>query len=157
MKQTTLKQAALSLMAVATLMMVAGSLTPSFAQWPWDRGRNNDRYDDRNHRHDQQDHDAYGNPRNRNNRGRNDGYYGNNRNGNYGYGRNGGFRNSEQEKGYRDGLRRGQEDRNTNRIPDPNNSSHYRKGNADYRYGFEIGYQDSYPSRYGNNNNRRRW
>jgi hypothetical protein len=171
MKQTTFRNAALSLMAVVTLMMVAGSLTPSFAQWPWDRDngrnnrnndRNNDRYEDRSRRsRDQQDRDVYGNPRNGNNRGNSgndrygngrggydDGYYGGNN-------RNGGFQNDEQEKGYRDGLRRGQEDRQTNRIPDPNNSSHYRKGNADYRLGFRRGYDDSYPTRYGNNNRRR--
>jgi hypothetical protein len=161
MKQTTMRKAALSLMAVVTLMMVAGSVTPSFAQWPWDRdngrnnGRNNDRYEDRSRRsRDQQDCDIYGNPRNSRNRGGvyNDDYYGRNSRNN----RNGGFYNQEQEKGYRDGLRRGQEDRDTNRIPDPNNSSHYRKGNADYRLGFERGYDDSYPTRYGNNN-RRRW
>ena len=174
MKQTTLKNAALSLMAVVTLMMVVGSLTPSFAQWPWEqRGRdnsrsndrNNDRYEDRSRRsRDQQDCDVYGNPRNGNNRGNNQGGYGNNRGGVYDddyYGRNsrnnrnGGFYNEEQEKGYRDGLRRGQEDRDTNRIPDPNNSSHFRKGNADYRLGFQRGYDDSYPTRYGNNNRRR--
>jgi hypothetical protein len=168
MKQTTFRNAALSLMAVVTLMMVAGSLTPSFAQWPWDRdngrnnGRNNDRYEDRSRRsRDQQDCDVYGNPRNGNGRGG----YGNNRGGVYNddyYGRNnrnnrnGGFQNDEQEKGYRDGLRRGREDRDTNRIPDPNNSSHFRKGNADYRLGFRRGYDDSYPTNYGNNN-RRRW
>ena len=161
-------------MAVVTLMMVAGSLTPSFAQWPWERGgrdndrnngRNNDRYEDRSRRsRDQQDCDVYGNPRNGNNRGSsgND-RYGNNRGGyndDY-YGRsgrnnrNGGFQNEEQEKGYRDGSRRGQEDRQTNRIPDPNNSSHFRNGNADYRLGFRRGYDDSYPTRYSNNNNRR--
>ena len=176
MKQATLKNAALSLMAVVTLMMVAGSLTPSFAQWPWEQrgrdnsrdngnngrnnGRNNDRYEDRSRRsRDQQDCDVYGNPRNGNNRGGyGDDRYGNNRGGGYGNGGygNGGFYNEEQEKGYRDGLRRGQEDRDTNRIPDPNNSSHYRKGNADYRLGFQRGYDNSYPTRYGNNN-RRRW
>ncbi len=185
MKQTTLKNAALSLMAVVTLMMVAGSLTPSFAQWPLGRdnsrnnGRNNDRndrndrYEDRSRRsRDQHDHDVYGNPRNGNNRdnrgnnqGNNQGGYGNNRGGIYDDGyyggnsrnnRNGGFANEEQEKGYRDGLRRGQEDRQTNRIPDPNNSSHYRKGNADYRLGFRRGYDNSYPTNYSNNN-RRRW
>ena len=165
MKQITMRKVVLSLMAVVTLMMVAGSLTPSFAQWPWERGRtndrsndrNNDRYEDRNNRRsrDQQDRDVYDNDRNGNNRGG----YGNNRGGNDGYGnnrRNGGFYNEEQEKGYRDGLRRGQEDRQTNRIPDPNNSSHFRKGNADYRLGFRRGYDDSYPTNYGNNN-RRRW
>ena len=184
MKQTTMRTAALSLMAVVTLMMVAGSLTPSFAQWPWEqRGRdngrnngrnndrNNDRYEDRSRRsRDQQDCDVYGNPRNGNNRGNNQargnnqGGYGNNRGGVYDDGyyggnsrnnRNGGFYNEEQEKGYRDGSRRGQEDRQTNRIPDPNNSSHFRSGNADYRTGFRRGYDDSYPTNYGNN--RRRW
>ncbi|MBK9316732.1 MAG: hypothetical protein IPM55_21170 [Acidobacteria bacterium] len=79
--------------------------------------------------------------------GRNDGYYGNN--GNYGvYGNS-----AEMQKGYRDGLDRGQEDVRDRRIADPNNSSHYRKGSRDYKAGFRRGYNEGY-NQYGNN---RRW
>jgi hypothetical protein len=60
--------------------------------------------------------------------------------------RNSRIYNHEQEKGYRDGLRRGQEDYRDNRRPDPNNSSHYRNGNSDYRYGFRQGYQQGFGS-----------
>jgi hypothetical protein len=142
------KKIFLSLMAVATLMLVAGDLTPSLAQFGgWGRGNSRDRWEDRGRRsRDQQDCDVYGNPRNGRNGRYDDSGYGN--------GRYGGFRNEEQEKGYRDGLRRGREDYQSNRIPDPNNSSHYRKGNADYRVGFRRGYDDGYPSRYSRRN---RW
>ena len=66
---------------------------------------------------------------------RNYDYYGYN---NYGYG-NYGY-SSEEQRGYRDGLNRGREDAQTRRIADPNNSSHYRNGNAAYRAGFFRGY-----------------
>src|SRR5215510_666177 len=66
---------------------------------------------------------------------RNYDYYGYN---NYGYG-NYGY-SSEEQRGYRDGLNRGREDAQTRRIADPNNSSHYRNGNAAYRAGFYRGY-----------------
>ena len=66
---------------------------------------------------------------------RNYGYYGNN---NYGYGGYGS--SAEEQRGYRDGLTRGREDAQTRRIADPNNSSHYRSGNAAYRQGFSRGY-----------------
>jgi len=66
---------------------------------------------------------------------RNYDYYGYN---DYGYG-NYGYSNEEQ-RGYRDGLNRGQEDAQTRRIANPNNSSHYRNGSAAYREGFYRGY-----------------
>lgn len=50
----------------------------------------------------------------------------------------------EEEKGYRDGLDRGQEDARTHRSFDPNNSSHYRNGNNEYREGFRRGYSVGY-------------
>jgi len=65
----------------------------------------------------------------------NSGYYGYN---NYGYGAYSG--SSEEQRGYRDGLDRGREDAQTHRIANPNNSSHYRSGNAAYRAGFYRGY-----------------
>lgn len=69
---------------------------------------------------------------------------------NYGYGDNDRYgRDSkaykEEDKGYRDGLRRGKEDAESNRLPDPNNSSHYRKGSDPYRAGFRRGYAVNYP------------
>ncbi|MCI0664455.1 MAG: hypothetical protein L0220_25630, partial [Acidobacteria bacterium] len=70
----------------------------------------------------------------------NDGWYGNRGNGNYGYGVN----NAEFQKGYSDGLDRGRKDAQTNRAMDPNNSSHYRKGNSSYRAGFERGFYQAY-------------
>jgi hypothetical protein len=41
-------------------------------------------------------------------------------------------------------LRRGQEDARDRRRFDPNNSSHYRKGDRDYREGFRRGYAQGY-------------
>jgi hypothetical protein len=63
--------------------------------------------------------------------------------GNYG-GYSGGYNNAEVEKGYRDGLDRGQEDASSRRSPNPNNSSHFRSGNSAYREGFVRGYQVGY-------------
>jgi hypothetical protein len=69
----------------------------------------------------------------------NDGY------GNYGnYGRYDENYNKDLQKGYRDGLDRGQKDAKTNRVPTPNNSSHYREGKAAYREGFRRGYEEGY-------------
>ena len=59
-----------------------------------------------------------------------------------GYG--GGYNNGEVQRGYRDGLDRGQEDARDRRSPNPNNSSHFRSGNSAYREGFVRGYQDGY-------------
>ncbi|MDQ3014097.1 MAG: hypothetical protein M3X11_25750, partial [Acidobacteriota bacterium] len=73
---------------------------------------------------------------------RNDGYYGN---GGYGNGSYGGYGNTaEMQKGYRDGLDRGQEDLRARRRADPNNSSHFRKGSGEYRDGFRRGYIAGY-------------
>jgi hypothetical protein len=57
----------------------------------------------------------------------------------------------EEQKGFRDGLDRGQKDAKTNRRADPNNSQHYREGNRDYREGFRSGYFQGYRqyARYG--------
>ena len=63
--------------------------------------------------------------------------------GNYGGGY-GGQNNYEVQKGYRDGLDRGQEDARDRRSPNPNNSSHFRSGNSAYRSGFVRGYQEGY-------------
>src|SRR5262245_41523581 len=50
----------------------------------------------------------------------------------------------EEQKGFHDGLDRGQKDAKTNRRADPNNSEHYRNGNREYREGFRRGYFDGY-------------
>jgi hypothetical protein len=57
--------------------------------------------------------------------------------GGYGYGGSGSY---EEQRGYRDGLDRGQEDARSGRSPNPNNSSHYRSGDSAYRDGFRRGY-----------------
>jgi Ni/Co efflux regulator RcnB len=56
--------------------------------------------------------------------------------------------NRDEEKGYHDGLDRGQEDARDRRIPTPNNSSHYRKGSEAYRRGFRRGYAQGYRGHY---------
>ncbi len=99
-----------------------------------DRNRNgvNDRYEN-NGRY--RDHDRYRD---------NDRYgYGGYGNGNYGY------NNGEMQKGYRDGLDRGQEDARSRRAATPNNSQHFRNGSAAYREGFSRGYFEGY-RQYGN-------
>ena len=96
-----------------------------------DQDENNRRYDNR----------GYGNGRYGN-----DGYYGNNGYGNSGY-------NSEFQRGYRDGLVRGREDAQTNRVADPTNSSHFRNGSQTYREGFRQGFFESYRQ----NRSSRRW
>ena len=124
---------------------------------PIDRNRNgvNDRYEADRNRNGVSDayevdrnrngvYDTYEVDRNRN--GVNDRYENNGRSGNYGY------NSAEYQKGYRDGLQRGREDAQTNRAMTPNNSSHYRKGSAVYREGFERGFYESY-RQYSN----RRW
>lgn len=85
-------------------------------------------------------------PRYRNGNG---GYYGNDDR----YYGNKGYNNAEVQKGFRDGLDRGQKDAQTNRIADPNNSSHFRKGNQAYRAGFSRGYSQGF-RQYAN---ARRW
>ncbi|MBI4470634.1 MAG: hypothetical protein HY650_15070 [Acidobacteria bacterium] len=47
-------------------------------------------------------------------------------------------------RGFRDGLDRGREDSRYRRSFNPNHSSHYRKGSAAYRDGFERGYAQGY-------------
>lgn len=65
--------------------------------------------------------------------------------GGYGsYGGYGGAYNADVNKGYHDGLDRGQEDARSRRSPNPNNSSHYRNGNGAYRDGFRQGYSQGY-------------
>jgi len=88
------------------------------------------------------------------------GGYGNGGYGNDGYrnggsygGYGGGYNNGEVQRGYRDGLDRGQEDARDRRSPNPNNSSHFRSGNGAYREGFVRGYQVGY-RQYGGG---RRW
>ncbi len=54
------------------------------------------------------------------------------------------FNNYEQQRGYSDGFNRGQEDARDRRTFDPNNSSHYRSGNSEYREGFRRGYNSGY-------------
>jgi hypothetical protein len=108
------------------------SLATVQAQWPWDRrdnrqdrrdDRRDDRWDRRDDRRDRRD-DRWDNR-------------------NY---------NRDYDRGFRDGLDRGQEDYRKRRAADPNNSSHFRKGNAAYRDGFRKGYWQGYPTNRG-----RRW
>jgi hypothetical protein len=72
---------------------------------------------------------------------------------NYSYNNRGYYRGSrydnfeysnEVNHGYQDGLQRGREDVSDDRRPDPNNSSHYRKGSSAYREGFLRGYWQGY-------------
>jgi hypothetical protein len=93
-----------------------------------DQDENYRRYDDRPYGNGRYGNDGYY---------RNNGNYRNNGYGSYGY-------NSEQERGYRDGLNRGRQDAQTRRAADPNNSSHYRNGSQAYREGFRRGFFESY-------------
>ena len=72
------------------------------------------------------------------------GGYGGYRNGGSYGGYGGGYNNGEVQRGYYDGLNRGQEDARDRRSPNPNNSSHFRSGNSAYRAGFARGYQVGY-------------
>lgn len=45
----------------------------------------------------------------------------------------------DQEKGYHDGLNRGQEDSRSRRRANPNNSEHFRDSNRWYKEGFRKG------------------
>lgn len=58
-----------------------------------------------------------------------------------------GYNNRDEQKGYHDGLDRGQEDARDRRSFNPNNSSHFRKGNSAYREGFRRGYAQGYRQR----------
>jgi hypothetical protein len=85
-------------------------------------------------------------------RRRNNGYNGygygyprNYPNGGYiGGGRSYGYNSYDEQRGFRDGLDRGQEDLRDRRRADPNNSDHFRSGNAAYREGFRRGYAQGY-------------
>lgn len=166
MKMSTLKKGIVSMALTGSFILGVGAISSANAQnrdWERqrrieqqrrggvvestgniDRNRNgvDDRYETRDGRVDinqngiaDQD-EGYDGPY-----GRNGGYYGNNGHyGNNGYGRN----TAEFQKGYRDGLDRGRSDALTNRAMDPNNSSHYRKGTASYRAGFERGFYEAY-------------
>jgi hypothetical protein len=111
-------------LALALGFVVAPGLSSLSAVQAQDWRYGQDRRDDRRDRRD----DRWDNRRDR----RDDRW--DNRNGNY----------REEEKGFRDGLRRGQEDLRDRRRFDPNNSSHYRKGNSSYREGFRRGYAQGY-------------
>lgn len=50
----------------------------------------------------------------------------------------------EDQRGYSDGLDRGQEDARDGLSYNPNNSSHFRNGDAAYRTGFSRGYTVGY-------------
>ena len=70
------------------------------------------------------------------------GYYGGPYGGYYGGGGYGGGNLGYwEQKGYSDGHNRGREDARSGRYPTPNNSEHFRNGNAAYRQGFARGYQ----------------
>ncbi|MGA9769480.1 MAG: hypothetical protein WBV94_10595 [Blastocatellia bacterium] len=66
-------------------------------------------------------------------------------NGYYGGGYNGGrYSNGDQQRGFSDGLDRGQEDARDGRSFTPNNSDHFRSGDSAYRDGFRRGYEQGY-------------
>lgn len=138
MNLNTWKKTALTMALATAFLLPAGAASSSTAyaqiwQRPdiWhdqrDRDRRDDRWDDR--RDGRWD-----------NRGRNNSWY-----------------REQEQKGFRDGLRRGQEDAETRRIPDPNNSSHYRKGNEAYRDGFRDGYRQGYRQNARYDRGRRRY
>ena len=127
MNYTKLQNHAYSLALGLMLFAVAGITSNAQAQYR-DRDWNRDRWEDRQRR------DNYPN-----------GGYDNNGSGNNDrYGRNSDRYYKEEQKGFRDGARRGKEDAESNRIPDPNNSSHYRKGSDPYRAGFRQAYAQTY-------------
>ncbi len=135
MNYERLKKYGWSLAVAVTLMVSSGFASHAFAQdRDWDRDHRDDRRDDRQRRRDRDgSDDDYGN-------------YGRNDRNNRSYSR-------DEQKGFHDGLDRGREDARDNRIPTPNNSSHYRKGNDAYRYGFRRGYAQGYRQ----NTGYRRW
>ncbi len=138
MNLNTWKKTILTL-ALATAFLIpagAASSATAYGQWRlpdiW-RDQRDRRDDQRNDRRDDRRDDRWEDRRDDrrddrwDNRGRNSNWY-----------------REQEQKGFRDGLRRGQEDAETRRIPDPNNSSHYRKGNEAYRDGFRDGYRQGY-------------
>lgn len=161
MKTETLKKGIVSLTLMGAFVLGIGAFSTTNAQdWRWNRQRrieqrrgdwNRDGIPDRYEtRRGQPDFNRNGIPdrveRNRGYYNRNNGYYGNNgyyNNGGY-YGGGYGYNSAEVQKGYRDGLDRGQEDARSRRNPTPYNSEHFRNGSAAYREGFSRGYNAGY-------------
>lgn len=141
----TISKTMMGLVMAGAFLVAAGtaaSSTASAQSWPnrdrgtWNDNDRNDRNRDRDRDWDRdRDRDRY-----RDNGGYNGGYYGN-QGGYYGDNR---YYNAERQKGYQDGFRRGREDAESNRFADPNNSSHYRKGNGAYREGFRSAYFEAF-------------
>lgn len=136
MNYQQIKKHIYSLAVAAALILISSLAISSTAQAQnrdWGYGRWDDRQrDNRDYNRDRdydrgRDSDRYGRDDWRNRGGYGDSRY-----------------RREVEKGYRDGLDRGQKDAKTNRIPTPNNSSHYRDGNSAYREGFRRGYEQGY-------------
>ena len=159
MKKDLLKKGIVSLALTGSFILSVGAFNSADAQdrrygrrGPVENTGNIDRnrngIDDRYEVNGQVDLNRNGIPDNQENRrfGRGRGYYGND-----GYYGNRGYSNFDFQQGYRDGLNRGREDAQTNRAMTPNNSSHYRSGNASYRAGFERGFYEAYQQY------RRRW
>src|SRR5689334_9897422 len=169
----TLRKTILSVVLAGGFILGAGVFSTANAQdWRWNRQRNRDYgqvdrngnidrnrngIDDRYEVNGQVDINRNGIPdnqegyyRNGRNRGYN-GYYGTGGYRDYGYYGNGGYygggygyNNYDIQRGYRDGLDRGFEDAHSGRYPSPNNSQHFRIGNAAYREGFSRGYNIGY-------------
>jgi hypothetical protein len=124
MNTQKIKQYAWGMALMVGLVLASGlsNLSAAQAQGRWGQGdyqqnqRRNDRRDDRWDRRDDRRDDRWDE------------------------------RNGDYQQGLRDGLRRGQEDLRDRRAADPNNSSHYRKGNNAYREGFRRGYAQGYRS-----------
>ncbi len=70
--------------------------------------------------------------------------YGNQRNYPYYGGSYGGYSSSEEQRGYRNGLKEGQDDARDRDSFNPNRHSSFRDGNPAYRSGFQRGYQQGY-------------
>ena len=165
MKFNTLKTTGLFLTLAAAFLFTTS--TTAFAQdWRWqDRGRWDDRQDRREELRGYNDGLLRGRADSRERRAFNPNLFNRNIDNDYrvGYrrGYTEGYRevnvrrdydrygdnriDSRQElKGYNDGLDRGREDARDHRRLDPNNSSHYRDGNHEYREGFRRGYNEGY-------------
>jgi hypothetical protein len=151
MKWNSLKRKVAGIAFIFTILLGSGMIFETTAQAQyrdrnWERNRDDRRDRDWNRR--QQNERARQWERERRNR---DAYvyraprtwpYGSY--GNYGRSGIGGSSNYEVQKGYRDGLDRGQEDARDRKSFNPNNSSHYRSGNGAYREGFRRGYDQGY-------------
>ncbi|MEP7341599.1 MAG: hypothetical protein ABI977_27960 [Acidobacteriota bacterium] len=129
MKIQNFKKCALAFALAVGFVIIPGlsdlSAVQAQGDWRYRQDRRDDRWDNRRDRWDRRD----------------------NRNGSYGY------NSRDEQKGFRDGLDRGQEDARDRRSFNPNNSSHFRKGNYSYREGFRRGYAQGYRQ----NNYFRRW